>query len=190
MPERERIWFCAWKRTNFGNGTIIHRSDIQFTIKTAIFKCPCTSSYWRQVSFFTSTTAKQTDSAVRWAQPTNTANPTMGRVTNITTPEKRTNFVTGRRQNSFDRQVSWKRTNFLSETLWKEQIKQWYVWLISGQQLLLFLFYHKTLNTIEDMICMHRQTCFLEYTDGSMCNVDLDLWSHRASYLSRSLTEC
>ena len=47
----------------------------------------------------------------------------------------------------------------------KEQIKQWYVWLIiSRQQLLLFLFYHKILNKIVDMICMHRQACLLEYT--------------------------
>ena len=159
---------CPWKRTNFGNGTIIHRSDIQFTINTAIFKCPCTSSYWRQVSFFTSTTAKQTDSAVRWAQPTNTANPTMGRVTNITTPEKRT----GQRQNSFDRQVSWKRTNFLSETLWKEQIKQRYVWLISGQQLLLFLFYHKTLNTIEVIICIHNKVSW----NFSLLHVQFNFW--------------
>ena len=44
------------------------------------------------MSFFTFTTAEQTDSADMWAEPTNTAHPTMGRVTNITTPEKKNVF--------------------------------------------------------------------------------------------------
>ena len=190
MPERERIWFVP-ERERISAMEQLFTDQIFNSQSTLLYSSVHAQAVIGDKCPF-SLQPLQNKQTLLWGghSPPTLPTPQWGGSQISRRLKKRTYFVTGRRQNSFDRQVSWKRTNFLSETLWKEQIKQWYVWLISGQQLLLFLFYHKTLNTIEDMICMHRQTCFLEYTDGSMCNVDLDLWSHRASYLSRSLTEC
>ena len=77
------------------------------------------------MSFFTFTTAEQTDSADMWAEPTNTAHPTMGRVKNITTPEKKERILSlaGGRTRSIGSYPERERT-FSQKHSVKEQIKQ------------------------------------------------------------------
>ena len=163
MPERERIWLVPG-RERISLLEQLFTEQISNSKPTLLYWSVHAQAVIEDKCLFSLSPQQNKQTLLICGQsPPTLPTPQWGESQKSRRLKKRTYFVTGRRQNSFDRQVSWKRTNFLSETLWKEQIKQWYVWLISGQQLLLFLFYHKTLN-IEDMICMHRQTCFLGYT--------------------------
>ena len=61
----------------------------------------------------------------------------------------------------------------------KEQIKQWYVWLISGQQLLLFYSITKLLDTIKVIICIHNKVSW----NFGLLHVQFNFWFivHQAS---------
>ena len=158
VPERERILLLEQLFTK-------QISNSQSTLLYSSVR-PCTSSYWRYVSFFTSTTVNQTDSAVRWAEPTNTANPTMGRVTNITTPEKRTYFVTGQRSTGGypERERTFSQKHSVKRRRINELLASTCPIIKRPAISYVLLKHHKTLNSFKAMIDVHKRTSFLEFT--------------------------
>ena len=148
MPERERIWFVpeierilVLRQLNHDQKSRSQPPLLYWSVHAqAVIEDKCLFSLSPQQN-------KQTLLICGQSPPT-LPTPQWGESQKSRRLKKRTYFVTGRRQNSFDRYPERERT-FSQKHSVKEQIKQWYVWLISGQQLLLFYSITKLLTQLK-----------------------------------------
>ena len=143
---------CAWNRTNFGIKTIEPRSEILITTTTAVLKCPLSMhKQLLKISVFFHFHHSRTNRLCWYVGRAHQHCPPHNgesHKNHDAWKKERILSLAGGRTRSTGRYPERERT-FSQKHSVKEQIKQWYVWLISGQQLLLFYSITKLLTQLK-----------------------------------------